>query len=139
MRGKIFVLVIIALLLLSLWPYLPLFYQQKPSEHDPFDSVPEDDVVPGIDSDGDTLRDIDEKVMGTDPWAPDSDGDGLKDGYEYRYWQKRYEQEKEDFPFGILQWLRDLSNCLKINEKGKDRGYFLEQRLFPWNLYLNYR
>jgi transglutaminase-like putative cysteine protease len=107
MRGKIFIFVIICLLLLSFWPYFPAIYMQKPSEHDPFDKVPEETVVPGIDSDGDLLKDIDEKQMGTNPLAPDSDGDGLKDGDEYRYWLNRYNKEVEDFPLGILKWLKD--------------------------------
>lgn len=37
---------------------------------------------PNKDSDGDLLTDIDEKVRGTDPNNPDTDGDGLNDGVE---------------------------------------------------------
>ena len=107
MRGKIFIIAIVCLLLLSFWPYLPALYQQKPSEHDPFDKVPEDDVVPGIDSDGDLLKDLDEKEVGTDPLMPDTDGDNFKDGDEYHYWMNRYKEEQDIFPAGILDWLKD--------------------------------
>lgn len=34
------------------------------------------------DNDNDGLMDSKEKLLGTDPWNPDSDGDGLKDGEE---------------------------------------------------------
>jgi uncharacterized repeat protein (TIGR01451 family) len=36
----------------------------------------------GIDSDGDGLTDEEEEDLGTDPYSPDTDGDGLPDGFE---------------------------------------------------------
>ena len=38
-----------------------------------------------VDSDGDSLGDTDEAARGTDPRRPDTDGDGLRDGFEVRY------------------------------------------------------
>ena len=39
-------------------------------------------VYPNVDSDGDQLIDAFEKLLGTDPSHPDSDGDGIPDGDE---------------------------------------------------------
>ena len=41
------------------------------------------EIDPDIDSDGDGLYDYIEKEIGTDRYNPDTDGDGLPDGYEY--------------------------------------------------------
>jgi transglutaminase-like putative cysteine protease len=107
MRGKIFIVAIVCFLMLSFWPYFPLIYDQKPSAHDPYDKVKEDTIVPGIDSDGDLLKDIDEISIGTNPLAPDTDGDGLRDGEEYEFWRDRYNEENESYPAGLLKWLKD--------------------------------
>ena len=39
-------------------------------------------MVPSVDSDGDGVSDVMEKEMGTDPFNPDTDSDGLTDGAE---------------------------------------------------------
>ncbi|MEQ9581210.1 MAG: DUF4270 family protein, partial [Arenibacter sp.] len=46
---------------------------------DAFDADPED---ANSDSDGDTLTDIQEKSLGTDPLNPDTDGDGINDNLD---------------------------------------------------------
>ena len=38
---------------------------------------------PAKDRDGDGLKNGQETTLGTDPWNPDSDGDGMLDGYEH--------------------------------------------------------
>ena len=40
----------------------------------------QDDIA--LDSDGDTLGNLDEMIQGTDPYIADSDGDGVPDGTE---------------------------------------------------------
>ena len=72
----------------------------SPHRYSEMDGDPHSGEVPGIDSDGDKLRDIEEdvdrdgsldagEISPTDPYDPDSDGDGVKDGEEYRYLEDR--------------------------------------------------
>jgi len=44
-----------------------------------------EEVFPGGDSDNDTLTNIEEYNRGTDPTNPDTDGDGMPDGWEVAY------------------------------------------------------
>ncbi len=45
-----------------------------------------DDIT---DSDNDGLTDIEEEQLGTNPFNPDTDGDGLKDGEEVKVYRTR--------------------------------------------------
>lgn len=53
-----------------------------PSPPMPTETPAEPTMPPAIDTDNDGLSDDDEAMYGTDPNNPDSDGDGLEDGYE---------------------------------------------------------
>jgi transglutaminase-like putative cysteine protease len=106
LRWKVLIAINIVLLLLTV-SFIPLA-AQRPSEHLRYDTArPED--VPGKDSDIDGLPDKTEKDIGTNPYHPDSDEDGLKDGDEYHYWEARVENGKkgERGPKGVSDWLMD--------------------------------
>ena len=70
--------------------------------HSRLEGAEEGGSPPGIDSDGDGLKDthedidLDGRVSGservpTSPFNPDTDSDGLQDGNEYEYWSRRAE------------------------------------------------
>jgi len=56
-----------------------------------------------IDSDGDYLDDLTELHYSTDPLNNDSDGDGLKDGWEVYYYNSNPLEEDGDFD-GLTDW-----------------------------------
>ncbi len=119
MRGKIFVFLIAIIIILMSWQYLP-FIEMQPSQHQEFDKTEREDIVPGIDSDGDGLKDYEEDANGnsiwepelgeTDPTVPDSDGDGINDGDEFNYWINRYETQLKEGT--IPKWLKELHPSL---------------------------
>ena len=119
MRGKIFVFLIAIIVILMSWQYLP-FIEMSPSRHSEFDETEREDIVPGIDSDGDGRKDYEEDGNGngiwepelgeTDPTVPDSDGDGINDGDEYVYWNSRYEAQLKEGR--IPKWVKDLHPSL---------------------------
>lgn len=43
------------------------------------------ELDPDLDKDGDGLTNGEELALGSDPWNPDTDGDGMEDGYEQYY------------------------------------------------------
>ena len=53
-------------------------------ENDP-EKEPEEDIDYELDSDNDGLSDYYEDILGTDKNNPDTDGDGIPDGYEFFY------------------------------------------------------
>ena len=87
------------------------------------ESAEQSDNPPGIDSDGDGLRDIHEDInrnglidrlelYPTDPYNPDTDGDGMNDGDENNYWIRRVE-ERDPIPNWIVIYSRDLDEALE--------------------------
>lgn len=66
--------------------YTDLFEERnRASGFDPLDpNKPLTPCASRIDSDGDLLRDCEEVFLGTDPRLPDSDGDRIPDGLEFR-------------------------------------------------------
>ena len=77
---------------------------------------------PTVDRDGDGLSDGVEEDLGTDPMNPDSDYDGLKDGWEYRYWENRSinEHRSELAPDGDV----DGDNLTNILDYDSDNDGF---------------
>ena len=63
-----------------------------------------------LDSDGDALTDIEEMRWGTDPFDPDTDGDGFEDGYEV--YDLQFKLNWEDYPHKFNPLIADLP---KIN------------------------
>ena len=122
MRGKIFFIAIIIVIILLLWQYLPaitIFGTQltpghKESQHEKYDDAGEGDIQEGYDSDGDGLLDTEEDSNNngvfdlildeTDKLDPDSDDDGLKDGEEYQWWENRHTQQENSE--NIPAWLK---------------------------------
>jgi transglutaminase-like putative cysteine protease len=103
-RGKIFLIAILLILLLMLVPYLPIFKTAE-SRQAPYDDTPPDEMVEEIDTDGDLLKNNDEfNITGTDPGVADTDNDGMLDGEEYEYWDERYDKAKDkDVPDWIAE------------------------------------
>ena len=62
------------------------------------------------DSDEDGLLDVEERRWGTDPFDPDTDGDGFEDGYEVHDLQ--FKTSWEDYPYKFNPRIADLP---KIN------------------------
>jgi hypothetical protein len=63
-----------------------------------------------LDSDNDSLSDIEEQRWGTDPFDPDTDGDGFEDGYEV--YDLQFKTNWEDYPHKFNPLIADLP---KIN------------------------
>ena len=91
-RGPALAALAVFLALLVMFPQLPLPWF-KPSQQIAYDTSRPEPAMPGADSDSDGLFDNLEKKMGTDPMKPDTDGDTLNDGQEYRYWLTRADRE----------------------------------------------
>ena len=101
-----------------------------------------------LDSDGDELTDTMEYWIGTDPFNPDTDGDGLPDGYEV-YHTLTNPLEKDSDQNGVIDSLEDPDQDGLTNFKeyelstdplnadsdfdGWDDGYELERGTDPLN------
>jgi len=94
-------------LLLLTVSFIPVL-EQRPSEHIRYDTAKPEDI-PGKDSDVDGIPDKAEKEIGTNPYHPDTDEDGLWDGEEYEYWKTRVERGTggEIGYKGVSRWLVD--------------------------------
>jgi transglutaminase-like putative cysteine protease len=103
-RGPAMAALAIFLALLVMFPHLPLPWF-KASQQIEYDTSRPEPAMPGTDTDGDGLFDNIEKRMGTDPMNPDTDGDTLNDGQEYRYWLTRADREKSSN--STARWLVD--------------------------------
>jgi len=90
MRGQMFSVLIAVVVILGALPYIEIFPQEQ-SRHHEFDKTPYDNIIPGVDSDGDLLGDDVEtpEKIGTDPFNSDTDQDGIGDGVEYEYWNAK--------------------------------------------------
>ncbi len=118
-RGKIFLVAILLILLLMLVPYLPWFKPTESRQAD-IESSPPDELREEIDSDGDLLVDEDELYLtGTNPSEPDTDLDGIVDGEEYKYWTERYKDIKDK---DIPDWLKKKYPYMTNNER---KGLYL--------------
>ena len=85
--------------ILGALPYIDIF-PQAPSRHQEFDKTLYDNIIPGVDSDGDGLGDDLETPdkIGTDPYNPDTDQDGIGDGVEFEYWNAKRAEVKSAIP-----------------------------------------
>ena len=111
MRGQLFCVLIFIIVVLAAVPYIAIFPQEA-SRHHKYDETPYDNIIPGVDSDGDGLGDDTEKGVGTDPMNPDTDSDGLGDGVEYDFWKSK----KAEVQNGIPVWAQERYP----DEKAKD-------------------
>jgi transglutaminase-like putative cysteine protease len=124
MRGKLVFIVVIIIILLVAWQYLPALtiYDQsvvpdfESSKHKKYDDAEPGKIVLGYDSDGDGLLDVEEDINNngiqdtnlgeTDRFDPDSDDDGLMDGEEFNWWNQRH---KDQLAVGnVPDWLRAI-------------------------------
>jgi hypothetical protein len=68
----------------------------SPALQVPIDSLPPTPAAPGVDTDGDSLFDIDENyIYGTDTQKVDTDADGMPDPWEVRYKDARNPDTRE--------------------------------------------
>ncbi len=127
MRGKLFIVLICIVLILTAIPYIAIF-PQKESGHEKYSDTSPDTIIPGVDSDGDGLQDGEEDYnddgildpLETDPFDADTDSDLLEDGIEYGYWENKMAQVAQD---GIPVWVQDAY----LNESPAD----MEKRFGP--------
>ena len=87
---------------LSAIPYVGIFPRAH-SRHHRYDETPYDNIIPGVDSDGDGLGDDIEDEIGTDPLNPDSDSDMMGDGVEYAFWEYKKAEVSKVLPV----WVQD--------------------------------
>ena len=87
------------------------------------ESAERSDSSPGIDSDGDGLRDIQEdinrngyidgaEVYPTDPYNNDTDGDGIEDGTENSLWSDRV-RRRDPIPNWLLRYSRGIDEAVE--------------------------
>ena len=87
-----------------------------------FEDAETDPNAPGIDSDGDGLKDILEDInrnglidgsedYPTDPYNPDTDSDGIEDGVEFEYWSER-RIDKINIPNWIMRYSDGLEEAI---------------------------
>jgi len=85
MRGKLFVVLIASVIMVtSLFCALP--QQSAPSQQRQFAKTPPGTLGEVVDADQDGLTDVEERELHLNPQNPDSDGDGMRDIDEVRYW-----------------------------------------------------
>ena len=77
-----------------------------------YDDVPYDNIIPGVDSDGDGLRDDEELEIGTNPMNPDSDSDLLGDGWEFAFWHSKNAEVEITLP----TWVQERYPDEKVSE-----------------------
>jgi len=132
MRGKIFIVVILLVILLLTWQYLPMltlngqpiFPGFKESKHDKYEKAVQTETFNPYDTDGDGLLDYEEDSNGngiqdvnlgeTNIFDPDSDKDGLNDGTEFNWWINRFEIQKETGK--IPEWVRSVHPNLEYQQ-----------------------
>ena len=77
----------------------------------------QDDIA--LDSDGDTLGNLEEMIQGTDPYIADSDGDGVPDGTEVAMGSDPLDEDEYTAPppaqQAEIQLTSDIILCLKNN------------------------
>jgi transglutaminase-like putative cysteine protease len=118
-RGKVFLVAILLVMLLMLVPYLPWF-KPATSKQAEIANSPPDELREEIDSDGDLLVDNDEVyITDTNPDLPDSDDDGMIDGEEYKYWTDRYKSSLDE---NVPDWLKEKYPYLTEKER---KGQYL--------------
>jgi len=111
MRGQLFAVLIGIVVILTAIPYIAIFPQHA-SRHHQYDKTPFDNIIPGVDSDGDMLGDDMEEEIGTDPNDPDTDRDMLGDGVEYDFWRSK----KAEVSDGLPGWIQNKWKDEKATE-----------------------
>lgn len=106
MRRILFPVLIAIIVILTAVPYVAIFPQQA-AHHRKYDETPFDNIIPGVDSDGDGLGDDVEEDIGTNPNDPDTDRDLLGDGVEYDFWRSKKAEVSDGLPAWIQNKYKD--------------------------------
>ncbi|WP_181684909.1 vWA domain-containing protein [Halorhabdus salina] len=111
---------------------LPDTYEENVTKTDPLDPDSDSTLVSGdqggdgiIDSehdfDGDSVDNRIEYWFGTDPLSPDTDGDGLEDGFEIRYSETSPQQSDSDDD-GVIDAEEDPDGDGVVNQREQKLG-----------------